>query len=353
MADTHPPDLTGPPRTGEEGRLPDDLLLRMHDNMVVARVVEERLIRMQRQGEGYFWIGGPGEEAFNTALGLLVRKGRGLDHDFMHLHYRSSATILALGADPVDLMRQMRNSVHDPFSGGRNFVGHYSVREWNVCPITSPIEVQYSTCIGTALAQRRAQRPDCKGITIVQGGDAGSAEGDFATCLVWASRPGNELPLLVIVTNNEWGISTPAETQHGEKHIADRGKPFGMRTEVVDGNDPEASYRKLREAMEYVRTEGKPLVLEATVSRLHGHSSSSGANRVTDEIDCLETFERRLAELGLRSKDESDAMRQDVFERLAQANHEIAKEPKPAPEAIWEHVFADRNVVAEDTGEES
>ena len=62
--------------------------------MVTARVLEERLIRMQRQGEGYFWIGGPGEEAFNTALGLLVKKGQGLDHDYLHLHYRSSATVL-------------------------------------------------------------------------------------------------------------------------------------------------------------------------------------------------------------------------------------------------------------------
>ena len=84
-------------------------------------------------------------------------------------------------------------------------------------PVSSPIEVQYSMAPGTALAQKRHGG---RGITIVTGGDAGTAEGDFPTCLVWASRPGAELPLLIIVTNNEWGISTAARTQHGEKRIS-------------------------------------------------------------------------------------------------------------------------------------
>src|SRR5690606_21179916 len=185
-----------------------ELCLRIHDLMLRARVLEERLITMYKQGDGYFWIGGPGEEAFNVPLGLLVDKGQGLDHDYLHLHYRSSATLLAMGADPVDSLRQMKNTATDPYSRGRNFVCHYSIRKWNVAPVSSPIEVQYSIAPGTAMAQRAAK---AKGITIVTGGDAGTAEGDFATCLVWASRKGAELPLLILVTNNQYGISTPYE----------------------------------------------------------------------------------------------------------------------------------------------
>lgn len=70
------------------------------------------------------------------------------------------------------------------------------------------------------------------------GGDAGTAEADFATCLIWSSRPGNELPLLMIVTNNGYGISTPASSQHGEKNIADRAKAFGIKSHTADGNNP-------------------------------------------------------------------------------------------------------------------
>ena len=76
-------------------RLSAELSLRIYDLMLRARLLEERLILMYKQGDGFFWIGGPGEEAFNVPLGLLVDKGFGVQHDYLHLHYRSSATLLA------------------------------------------------------------------------------------------------------------------------------------------------------------------------------------------------------------------------------------------------------------------
>jgi 2-oxoisovalerate dehydrogenase E1 component alpha subunit len=299
---------------------------------------------MQKQGDGFFWIGGPGEEAFNTALGLQVKKGRGLDYDFTHLHYRSSATLLAMGGSSIDCLRQMRMKATDPHSGGRNFVGHYAVREWNMCPISSPIEVQYSIAIGTAMAQRKA---GCTGITIVQGGDAGSAESDFATCLIWSSRPAQELPILIIVANNDWGISTAAETQHGEKNVSDRGIPFGMKTKVIDGNDPEESYREIGKAMRYVREERKPFVLEARLSRLYGHSSSSGSNYVEDEVDCLVEIEKTLDARALRSLGESEALRVAMRQKLQDASRDVKSDPDPRPEDAFQNVFADLNVSAD------
>lgn len=323
--------------------LAPDLCLRVHDLMLRARVLEERLITMWRQGDGYFWIGGPGEEAFNVPLGLLVDKGQGLDHDFLHLHYRSSATLLAMGEDPVDSLRQMKNTATDPYSRGRNFVCHYSVRRKNVAPVSSPIEVQYSIAPGTAMAQRKAK---AKGITIVTGGDAGTAEGDFATCLVWSSRKGQELPMLILVTNNQYGISTPYEGQHGEVRISDRGKAFGMETATIDGNDPETAWHALKHAMDYVRTERKPYLLEARVSRLYGHSSASGANYVKDEADCLVRFEKKVEERGLRTRAQMDEMRAKYTQELLDAYKKVRDEPQPKGETIYDHVFADKNVVA-------
>ncbi len=322
-------------------RLPAEKCLQIYDLMLRTRVLEERLITMYKQGDGYFWIGGPGEEAFNVPLGLLVDKGTGVDHDFLHLHYRSSGTLLAMGADPIDSLRQMKNTVTDPYSKGRNFAGHFSVRKWNVVPVTSPIEIQFSIAIGTARAQRAAN-----GITIVQGGDAGTAEGDFATALVWSSRKGCELPMLMIVTNNQWGISTPYEGQHGELHISDRGKAFGMQTAVVDGNDPEASYAALSKAIDYVREHKKPYLLEAMVSRLRGHSSASGANLVTNEPDCVALFESKLEARGLLSRAQIDQLRETYTNELGEAAKKVRLEPQPDPRAIYDYVFADKNVVA-------
>ena len=311
--------------------------------MLRSRVLEDRLITMYKQGDGYFWIGGPGEEAFNCSLGLLVDKGQGPEHDYLHLHYRSSGTLLALGIDPVDALRQMKNTASDPFSRGRNFAGHYSVRKWNVAPVSSPIEVQYSIAIGTAQAQ--SKKGGGKGITIVQGGDAGTAEGDFATALVWSSRKGQELPLLMIVTNNQYGISTPFEGQHGESRVADRGKAFGMQTATIDGNDVETAYFALKKAIDYVRTERKPYLLEAMVSRLHGHSSASGANFVKEETDCLARFEDRLAEKNILTREQMKEMRDKYTQFLLEASKKVREEPFPTPESAWDHVFADKNHV--------
>jgi 2-oxoisovalerate dehydrogenase E1 component alpha subunit len=295
---------------------------------------------MYKQGDGYFWIGGPGEEAFSVPLGLLVDKGQGLDHDYLHLHYRCGGTMLAMGADPIDSLRQMRNAATDPYSRGRNFAGHYTFRKWNVVPITSPIAIQFAIGLGTARAQRRA-----KGITIVQGGDAGTAEGDFATALIWSTRRGEELPLLIIVCNNRFGISTPYAGQHGYDQIADRGKAFGMPTAVVDGNDPEASYAALQKAIDYVRTERRPYLLEAMVSRLRGHSSASGANLVKGEVDCLEQFERVLEGRQLITRARIDELRERYTAELAEVHKRIRTEPHPPGSSVWDHVFADKNLV--------
>jgi hypothetical protein len=131
------------------------LLRSMHETMLKARCLEERLIAMYKSGHGYFWIGGPGEEAFNVPLGLLIKKGQGPAFDFCHFHYRQSATLLAMGEEPLGALRQMKNTASDPYSGGRNFAGHFAKKAWNIAPVSSPIEVQYSMVCGTALAQKR------------------------------------------------------------------------------------------------------------------------------------------------------------------------------------------------------
>jgi 2-oxoisovalerate dehydrogenase E1 component alpha subunit len=312
------------------------LLLQLHDVMVQARCLEERLIAMYKSGHGYFWIGGPGEEAFNVPLGLLIKKGQGPAFDFLHFHYRQSATLLAMGEAPLGAIRQMKNVAADPYSGGRNFAGHFSKRAWNIAPVSSPIEVQYAMAPGTALVQKRHGGD---GITIVTGGDAGTAEGDFASCLVWSSRPGNELPVLMVVTNNKWGISTPAAQVQAVEKISDRGVAFGIKSKTIDGNDPISAYLELKEAFEYVRTERKPYLVEANVSRLYGHSSASGANYVTAENDCLTRFEERLAEHGVLSRAEAQQKRERYTEQMADLARQAKEEPMPDGQSIWQHVF--------------
>ena len=295
------------------------------------------MIQVYRRGEAFFWIGGPGEEAFGVALGLLAHKGRGPDYDFMHLHYRCTPTLLAFGMSDEDALRLIMNRSTDPSTGGRNFANQYCFPEWNVAPVSSPIGIQYSVAIGTAIAQKRRK---AGGVSIITGGDAGSAEGDFASGLIWASRPANPLPMYITVQNNRWGISTDFASQHGEKNVADRGKAFNIRTGIYNGNDPIEAYLAIKEDLDYIRKTGRPVLSEFRVSRLYGHSSASGANRVTNEDCCVEHFEKRLVDHKIITTAEIKRIRDDHFENIRVKSEQIREEPAPTADTLWDHTFA-------------
>ncbi len=303
--------------------------------MVKSRALEERMIKVYKVGEAYFWIGGPGEEAFGVPLGLLANKGQGVDHDWMHLHYRCSATLIAMGMDFKTPLRLIMNKASDKCTGGRNFSNHYAFPEWNVAPVTSPIGVQYSIAIGTAWAQKRNKG---KGVTIVTGGDAGSAEGDFASCLIWASRRGNELPMLITVQNNKWGISTHYDDQHGEDHVSDRAQPFKIRNCVINGNDPIESYIRMEEELQYIRKTGKPVVMETTVSRLYGHSSADGAN-LREGVDCLKEFESLLLKKDIITEKKVKDIKDNYAKEAKQAQIEVRDELDPVASSVWDHYY--------------
>ncbi len=263
--------------------IPSDLRERIARNMVESRCLDERLILSQAQGLGYFWTGGPGEEAFNSCLGALLRTGRGPAYDFLMPHYRSSAVALMAGERSIDFIRQMLGRATDPFTRGRNFANHFCSAARNLGPVSSPVNSQFVLALGTARAQLESE-----GITVVVGGDASTHQGDFASLLIWSTRPNDELPILIVITNNRIGISTRYETQHARPAIAGRAEAFGMPARVVEGLSVDASYAALEEAFRYVRTERRPFFLEANVSRLYGHSSSSGANRDPEAEDPLD-----------------------------------------------------------------
>jgi 2-oxoisovalerate dehydrogenase E1 component alpha subunit len=312
------------------------LVLKIYDVMVQSRALEERLIKIYKAGDGYFWIGAPGEEAWGVPLGLLTNKGQGPDYDWLHLHYRGTPTLMAMGMPMIDSIRLIMNRATDRCTGGRNFSNHYCFPEWNVAPVSSPIEVQYIQALGTARVQKRN---GTKGITIVTGGDAGTAEGDFASCLVWSSRKGHELPMLITVQNNHWGISTKYEGQHGELNISDRARAFNMPSSTINGNDPVETYLKLQEAIAYIRNTGKPAFIEAMVSRLYGHSSASGANLIKNEDDCLVAFEKQLVDAGYLKITEAKILFENYENQAQKIAEEVRKEPFPSSNTIWDHTY--------------
>lgn len=326
-----------------------ELALTIFRQMLRTRALEERSIKMSKSGEAYFWIGGPGEEAFNVCLGLQIHKGKGPAFDYLHLHYRNGGVMLAMGMPMIDHTRQLAMRWTDPHSRGRNFVGHYAIPAWNVVPVTSVIEVQFAMAPGTALVQKRhgVKNPsENEGITVVVGGEAGTAEGDFESCLNWSTRPGLELPVLMLVTNNHYGISTDMETVHANRPIADRGIPYGVRSETIDGNDPVTAWAAIDRAMRYCRRERKPFLLEAMVSRLHGHSSSSGAQRDWAGPDPLATFEQKLIDSGAIDTATVRALKEDAKKEADDAVVQTMQEAEPTRDDVYRFTYAASEVDA-------
>jgi 2-oxoisovalerate dehydrogenase E1 component alpha subunit len=202
---------------------------------------------------------------------------------------------------------------------------------------------------GTALVQKRHGLKNPKeneGITLVVGGEAGTAEGDFETCLNWTTRPGNELPVLMLVTNNHFGISTDLDTVHAHRPVADRAIPYGIRHDTVDGNDPVATWHAIDRAMRYCRRERRPYLLEAMVSRLHGHSSSSGAQRNWNETDAITSFEQKLIDAGAIDAAAVRAMKEEAKKEADEAVVQTMKEAEPTREDLYASTYAPSDVDA-------
>ena len=317
--------------------LSEEILLKIYKLMVKSRVLEERLIQIYRQGQAFFWVGGPGEEAFGVPLGLLVQKGCGLQYDWLHLHYRATPTVLAMGLSMEDCIRLAMNKATDSQTGGRNFMAHFCLSRWNIAPVTSVIGPQYSIALGTAHVQSSIKT---SAISVVTGGESGTAQGDFASCLLWACRPHHPLPMLITVQNNGWGISTSYNSQQRKENLLARGKAFGMDTVWINGNDPVEAYMVLKEKMEFIRTARQPVLLEAEVSRLYGHSSADGANLAKKESCCVALFEERLMKAGLLTKQKKMETWDFYKDSAKTAQREIFKEPSADPKTIWKDIYA-------------
>ncbi len=240
-----------------------------------------------------------------------------------------------MGMPLIDGIRQMAMTATDPHSLGRNFSSHFAAQAWNVVPVTSVIEVQYAMAPGTALVQKRHGGD---GITIVAGGDAGTAEGDFASCLVWSTRPGNELPVLMIVTNNGWGISTaPVRSKRRTaSSTAARRSASPARRWTATTRSPAGTPSTGDGPLPHQR---RPYMLEALVSRLYGHSSSSGAPR-SHEADCITLFEHKLVAARWLDRATMEQVHEEAKAEAEAAVDQAMREPQPQAEDVEKHTYA-------------
>ena len=319
-------------KTDTVGDMSSELQLDIYFAMLRARRLDERLWLLHRQGKIAFHISAMGHEAAQAGVVFAMRRGE----DFLLPYYRDLVMVLACGMTPRDVLMGAFGRKDDPSSGARQMPEHYALKKANIFSVSSPVATQVPQAAGVALAEK-LKGGDRVAITCL--GEGSTSEGDFHEALSWAGV--HQLPLIVVVENNEYAISVPMEKQMAVKRVADRAAAYGVRGVSVDGLDPVATYRAAKEAIDLARSGGGTTLLEACVARLTPHSSDDDDTTYRSKedkaalklSDPLPKFKEHLMQAGILSE-KIDAEYDARVMAEVDAAHKAAEEA-PYPDVEW------------------
>ncbi|MBI2710074.1 MAG: dehydrogenase E1 component subunit alpha/beta [Actinobacteria bacterium] len=262
-----------PDGTDAEVPLPDDELCTLWEELTLPRVIEERMLLLLRQGRLSKWFSGIGQEA--VAVG--VAHGLAPDDWVLPMH-RNLGVFTTRGLDLDRLFRQLLGR-DGGWTKGRDRSFHFGALEHGIVGMISHLAAMLPVADGLALAGVLRGRIRIAATFV---GDGATSEGDFHEACnlaaVW------RLPVLFIVENNQYGLSTPVHEQYACADLADRAAGYGMPGAVVDGNDVLAVVGAVRDAAARARTGGGPTLIELKTFRMRGHEETSGTTYVPDEL---------------------------------------------------------------------
>jgi 2-oxoisovalerate dehydrogenase E1 component len=319
-----PTGATGPSEAGVEG-FPPEQLRRFYRSLLLPRMIEEKMLLLLRQGRLSKWFSGIGQEAIATGVVTALEPG-----DYILPMHRNLGVFTGRDLDLPRLFRQLLGR-EGGFTNGRDRTFHFGTLEKGIVGMISHLGAMLPVACGLALAaQLRGDRRVAAAFT----GDGATSEGDFHEALnlaaVW------KLPVLFVVEDNQWGLSTPAHEQYACRHLADRGIGYGMPGVVVDGNDLLAVHRAVRRAADRARRGGGPTLLEFKTFRMRGHEEASGTDYVPKEKleewakkDPVKRYEAFLVERGLFAEADFGTIRAAYKARIDDLADGALLEPEP------------------------
>jgi 2-oxoisovalerate dehydrogenase E1 component len=339
-----------------KGEIDRDLLLKAYELMCTARAMSDLYEEKSQITAKYVHAASRGHEAVQLALGLQLKP-----QDYLSAYYRDDSILLGIGMQPYELMLQLLAKRDDPFSGGRTYYCHPSLRRDDMPKIphqSSATGMQAIVAMGVQYLERQqlskyqgADRP----VVVCSLGDGSVTEGEVAEAFQMAVL--KKMPILYFIQDNEWDISANAK----EIRAMDAGEYAqgfkGLEVRRVDGTDFFESYRTIREVLELIRTERRPFMIHASVPLLAHHTSGVRREWYRDDLeehlrrDPLPRLKNELLEFGFSEKElQVIELRTRV---LVQADFERAlKAEDPRPEDLFTHDFAPTPVL-EESGERS
>ena len=326
----------------KRGNLSNEELVHLYESILWPRMIEEKMLVLLRQGKISKWFSGIGQEAIAVGATLAMDPTEWI----MPLH-RNLGVFTSRKMPLIDLFKQWQGD-RSSYSKARERSFHFGSKAHHVCGMISHLGPQLAIADGVALAyQQRGQLKASMAFT----GDGGTSEGDFHEALnvaaVW------NLPVIFIIENNGYGLSTPTNEQYKCDHLVDRAKGYGMEGVRIDGNNILEVYQTVKGVREYCINQQKPYLIECETFRMRGHEEASGVKYVPkhlmetwslkDPIKNYEQFliqenvltEMQVADIRNRFKDQMDAdlrvaMEPEKFEPSIAAELEDIFAPVPA-----------------------
>ncbi len=309
--------------------------------MLRSRLIDDKAMRLLKQGKTFFHIAAAGHEAIQIATGLQLDPKK----DWLFPYYRDLGIVLTAGMTPEEMFLGTFAKAGDPASGGKQLPVHFGMTRANIPSQSSPTGTQFLQAVGTALASVRKNE---KSISYVSSGEGTTSQGEFHEAVNWASR--EKLPVLFVIQNNKYAISVPVEKQTGGKgsSIAEMMSGYhSLKRMTIDGTDFFESYNKVKEAIEYIRNGEGPALIEAEVIRLHSHSSSDDQRKYRDkeelenEIinDPIEKFKKYLINKNIISEKDIDIIKREINTEVNEAADGAFHAADPEPEDADKNVF--------------
>ena len=270
--------------------LDSDKLIQLYKSILTPRLIEEKMLILLRQGKISKWFSGIGQEAISVGVTSALNQ----DEYILPMH-RNLGVFTAKGVPLERLFSQFQGKMNG-FTKGRDRSFHFGTKEHNIVGMISHLGPQLGVADGIALANKLDNNGK---VTAVFTGDGGSSEGDFHEALnvaaVW------DLPVIFVIENNGYGLSTPSSEQFRCKQFADKGKGYGMDAYTIDGNNILEVYSAVTKLKKEISENPKPVILECMTFRMRGHEEASGTKYVPKELmdawskkDPLNNYEKYL-----------------------------------------------------------